>query len=220
MSIQNIIDNSVSIIVERTVLAASTLSRSGRFRTGRLVGNQPFAFTVQYRPVQTYSTVRDVLEEIDRLDVVSSEIVDIGKTNSGLSWITAYQGDLTATQLGQLSLTSTAAQTITFSTASVVGATATDYVVKKGDYIQLETGYKYPYTATADVQFGSSGSVTIPINRPFIEQAGYTKSGKGLVAGVDVTWTVKMTAKPTYQLLPNRFVEFTGPFTLLEVIED
>lgn len=220
MSIQNVIDNAVSIIVERTTLASSTLSRSGRFRSGRIIGNEPFSFIVQYRPAQKYEQVRHVLEEIDRLDVIRSEQVDIGKTNSGLSWITAYMGDLTTTQLGQLSLTSTSAQTITFSTASVVGAASTDYVVKKGDYIQLESGYRYPYTATADVQLGSSGSITIPINRPFISQSGYTTSGKGLVAGVDVVFTVKMVSKPTYEIQPNRFVEFTNPFTLIEVIED
>jgi len=220
MSIQNVIDNAISIIVERTKIAGSSLSRSGRFTTGLQVSNQPFGFTVQYRPVQIYADVRAVLEEIDRLDVINSEQVDIGSTNTGLSWITAYMGDLTTAQLGQLELTSTAANTITFDTSSVVGATSTDYVVKKGDYIQLETGYKYPYTATADVQFGAAGTITIPINRPFIEQTGYTKTGKGLVAGNDVVWTVKMLTKPTYTILPNRFVEFTGPFTLVEVIGD
>ena len=221
MSLQNIINKATLIVVERTKIASSTLSRSGRYNSAVQLSNQPFAFTVTYQPMATYADVRGVLEEIDRLDVVGSEQIEIGSSNPGLSWITAYQGDLNATQLGNITATgTTGAQTIELDLSSVTDASSGDYVLKKGDYFQLDTGYKYPYTVTQDVLFGVGGTVTVNLNRPFITQSGYTVSSKGILVGNDVTWTVKMTAKPTYQMMPSRYVEFTGEFTLIEVIED
>lgn len=221
MSLQNIINNSTQIIVERTKIASSTLSRSGRYASALQISNQPFMFTVSYQPMATYSAVRGVLEEIDRLDVTQSEAIEIGSSNSGLSWITAYQGDLSSAQLGQITATgTTGAQTIDLDLSSVTGASSGDYVFKKGDYVQLDTAYRYPYTVTQDVLFGIGGTVTVSLNRPFITQSGYTVTGKGILTGSDCTWTVKMLAKPTYQMLPSRYVEFTGDFTLIETIED
>jgi len=221
MSIQNIFDSSTLIIVERTRVAGSTLSRSGRYTTGTAVSNQPFVFTVSWQPMAVYADVRSTLEEIDRLDVVYSESVDIGSTNAGLSWITAYQGDLSPAQINQITATGTqGAQTIDLDLSSVTGASAGDYVFRKNDYIQLDSGYRYPYTVTQDVLFGIGGTVTVNLNRPFIEQASYTTSGKGILVGTDVTWTVKMLNKPTYQIMPDRYVTFTGDFTFIETIED
>ena len=222
MSIQNIIDNATLVVVERTKLAGSTISRSGKYRTGFLPSVVPFVFTVTYRPVSNYSDVRGVLEEIDRLDIIYSESIDIGGTNPALSWITAYQGDLTSTQLGNITATTTySASTITLDVSAVTGGSPSDVVFKAGDYFTLDSGYKYPYTVTSDVTLGSGSTISVPVNRPIIEQAGYTiNTGKGILVGPDVTWTVKMLAKPTYQIMPDRFVEFTGEFTFVEVIED
>lgn len=221
MSLQNIINNSTLIVVERTKIASSTVSRSGRFNSAIQISSQPFMFTVSYQPMATYADVRGVLEEIDRLDVISSEQVEIGSSNPGLSWITAYQGDLSSAQLANITATgTTGAQTIELDLSSVSGASAGDYVFKKNDYIQLDSGYKYPYTVTSDVLFGVGGNVTVTLNRPFITQSGYTVANKNILVGSDVTWTVKMIAKPTYRLMPSRYVEFTGDFTLIESIED
>jgi len=178
---------------------------------------------VQYAPMQKYEPLRGVLEEIDRLDTVFTEAIDIGSTNTGLSWITSYQGDLSDAQVGQLTVDSASAQTITVDTSAVTGSTATDYLVKAGDYIQFDTGYKYPYCATQDVQIGAVGPSTtasIPVHRPILSQNGYTIAGKGILVGNDVTWQVKMLTKPAYTVLPSRYVEFTGPFELMELIED
>lgn len=221
MSLQNIVNNATLIIVERTKIASSTLSRSGRYNTGQQVSNQPFMFTVSYQPMAIYANVRGVLEEIDRLDVVHSEAIEIGSSNPGLSWINQYQGDFSAAQISQIAATgTTGAQTIELDLSSVTGATSTDYVFKKGDYIQLDSGYLYPYTVTQDVQYGIGSTVTVTLNRPFITQSGYSVTSKGILVGNDVTWTVKMVTKPTYQIMPDRYVEFTGDFTLIEVIED
>jgi len=223
MSIQSIIDKAETLTVFKKKLSGSTISRSGRIRTAQVASAQPFRFSVQYAPMQKYEPLRGVLEEIDRLDTVFTEAIDIGSTNTGLSWITSYQGDLSDAQVGQLTVDSASAQTITVDTSAVTGSTATDYLVKAGDYIQFDTGYKYPYCVTQDVQIGAVGPSTtasIPVHRPILSQNGYTIAGKGILVGNDVTWQVKMLTKPAYTVLPSRYVEFTGPFELMELIED
>ena len=170
MSLQNVIDNATQITFATRKTSNSTVSRNGRLKTSLLVGNQPFVFSVAYAPVATYADVRGVLEDIDQLDAVQKEAIDIGGTNTGLSWITAYQGDLDSTQLNAITATTTySGRTLTLSTASVVGSPS-DYVFKKGDFFQLDGGYKYPYKVVDDVQLGSSGTITVTLNRPVIDQ--------------------------------------------------
>ena len=221
MGIQTIIDGAVTIDIMRSKVATSTVSRSGRYKTGQLVSNQPFQFNAQYRPQNDYANSRSLLEEIDRLDVIYSEAIDIGATNTNLSWITAYQGDLSASDLGNITTTSTySGQTMDLDISAVTGGTAASYVFKKGDYIQFAAGYRYPYTVTADVQKGSGTTVTVSFNRPIIEQSGYTITGQNILAGSNVTWTVKMLNKPSYTLIPERRVEFAGGFSFIEIIGD
>lgn len=221
MSLQNIIDNATQIVISRNRLSGSTISRSGRIRSGFVAGGVPFNFTVSYQPMATYADVRGVLEEIDRLDTYNVSNIDIGGTNSGLSWVTAYQGDLNSTQIAAIDCTgTTGAMTMDLDLSSITGATGTDVVLKKGDYFQPDSGYKYPYTVTSDVLYGVGGTVTVNLNRPYIAQSGYTLANKGILVGNDVTWQVKMLSKPSYVLLPSRYVEFTGEFALIEVLED
>jgi hypothetical protein len=222
MSIQNIIDNSQSIAIGRTKVASSTIARSGRYKTALIPSSQPFLFVASYRPVSVYADVRGVLEEIDRLDTVFTEQIDIGNTNTNLSWITAYQGDLSTSDLGNIALTTTySGNSIDIDLSGITGAVSADYVFKAGDFIQFDNGYKYPYTVTQDLQYGAGGTVTLTLNRPIIEQSGYTISGtKGLLVGPACVWQVKMLEKPTYNLLPGRLVEFDGEFSLIEIVED
>lgn len=222
MSIQNIIDKAEEIAISRNTVSGSTLSRGGRLRSAAVAGNVPYRFSVSYAPYQTYADSRATIEEIERLDLVHSETVDIGSTNAGLSWVTAYQGDMSAVQIANLSLTGTyTGNTIDVDTANVTGSSSSDILFKKGDYISFDSGYVYPYTVTADVQIGSvapGSNVSVPVHRPIISQTGYTFAGKGVLVGNDVTWRVRMISKPTYRLIPGRYVAWSGEFVLMEQI--
>ena len=222
MSIQSIIDSSTQIEFAATKTVGTTVSRNGRVRTGQLASSQPWQFVVDFAPIATYADVRGILQQIDYLDSVHTEAVNIGSTNTGLSWITAYQGDLSAGQILQITATTTyAGASLTLNVASVTGASPSDYVFKKGDFIQLDGGYKYPYQVVDDVLLGSGSTISVTLNRPVIEQTGYTiNTGKGILVGTDVTWTVKMMGKPTWTVLPSRYVAFNGSFALMEVIGD
>jgi hypothetical protein len=108
-------------------------------------------------------------------------------------------------------------------TSALTGTSPTDFLFKKGDYIQFADGYKYPYTVTEDVTVGVVGtgsSTIIPLSRGVIEQNGYTIAGANIVAGTDVRWQVKMLSKPNFTLEPARYIEFDSDFELMEVIED
>jgi hypothetical protein len=163
----------------------------------------------------TYSENRDLLEEIDRLDRTEESTIDIGSTNPGLNYITRYRGD--ATGIANITLSSASGANIYCNTA--LAGTGT-YLYRKGDYIQPGDGYRYPYTVTADVPFVVSNIVRVPVNRPIIEQTGYTFSGKSVLSGSSVSWRVKMMKKPFYSVVPYDRIEFADNFQLVEIITD
>lgn len=219
MSIQTIIDNAVSIEFIRRKLAGQTVSRSGQVKIASVANNVPWQFIVDPRPGMKYTDYRDLTEEIDRLDRVFIEVVDIGNTNPNLEYITSYQGDLSGTNLSSITVSSAANLTITLD-VSAVSVSGTTVCFEPGDLIQLSGNYKYPYTVTSRVLRGSGSTIEVPINRPFIDQTGYTEVGANIIVGKFVTWQVVMTKKPSYRVIPGGFLEWTGPFELVEVIED
>ena len=216
MSLQTIIDNATFITINRKKLASQTVSRSGRVLTAQISSAEPYRFVIGMHEGLTYSTNRDLVEEIDNLDVTVESTIDIGGTNSGLNYITQYQGGMSGAQVGQVTVTSASGSSIVLNTSSVSGTTPAN-AFKKGDYIQLDTNYRYPYTVTADVAWNAS-SVTVPIHRPFIPQDSYTVSGKGINVGVDVDWRVKVINKLSYDIIPYDRLKFNGDFELVEII--
>lgn len=218
--LQTVIDRASSIELVRRKLAGQTVSRSGRVLISSVASNVPFQFIIDMAPGLRYSTNRDLVEEIDRMDRIFTQTVNIGSTNPGLSYITRYQGDFNSTQLGQITVDSASNLTITLDMTGVTGDASGDVVFKAGDFIQLDSGYKYPYTVTEDVTRGLADTIDVSISRPFIEQDSYTVSGKGIQTGTDVTFNVVMTRKPSYSIVPYDLLQFNSQFELVEVIED
>ena len=219
MSIQTIIDNAVTITFDRRKVVGQTVSRSGIVKIGSIASKVPWVMSIEMHPGLQYSTNRALTEEIDRLDRVFTETINIGNTNPQLSYITQYQGDFTSTQISQMEFFQANVLQLTFDMANVVGDVPSDVVFRKGDFISLEGGYKYPYTVTSDVVRGSTSTVTVPINRPYIPQAAFGPTGKAPVVGSDVTWEMVMTKKPSYAVVPYDRLEFNGVFELVEVVE-
>jgi len=216
MSLQTIVDNSTFATIYRKKIAGQSISRSGRLLTSEVVSAVPYQFTVGMHGGLQYSTNRGLTEDLNALDVTEESTIDIGTTNTGLAYITAYQGSLDATQIGQITVTSASASSLVLNTASVTGGPS-GFVVKKGDYIQLDNSYRYPYQATADVAWNSS-SVTVPLSRNFIPQSSYTVSGKGIVVGSSVQWRVKLISKPRYSVIPGDLLQFDSDFEFIEFI--
>ena len=214
MSIQTIVNNASSITIDRHKTSGQTISRSGILRTAELASNVPWLFTVEMHNGLAYSTNRAVTEEIDRLDRTIEETINIGSSNAGLAYITAYQGGATLTSA---TINSVSGSNIYLNCSSISGS---GFIFRKGDYIQPASSYRYPYTVTADVPYSTSSNVTIPVHRPVISQTGYTFAGKGIVVGSNVTWRVKMLKKPTYTIVPYDRIQWDSEFQLIEVITE
>ena len=222
MSIQSIINKAENITISRNKISGQTMSRGGRLRSALVASAQPWTIGVEYAPYQTLESMRGIIEDLEKLDVIGSEDVDIGSTNVNLSWLVSYQGELTPAQIGQLAVSANPiGNTIDIKTDAVTGSSPGDIVFKKGDYITFDTGYRYPYTVTADITIGAvfGGSViSVQLNRPVIEQPGYTFPNKGVLVGTDVTWRVKCMNKPTYTVIPGRYVVVSGEYVFMELI--
>ena len=175
-----------------------------------------YSFTVGMHDGLKYSLNRSLVEDLDNLDTTTEEEINIGTSNTGLAYITQYQGNLTPAQINQITVTSATGGSIVLNTTSVTGSPTGD-IFKKGDYIQLDNNYRYPYTVTSDVAY-SGTSVTVPIHRGFLNQTGYTVSGKGIEVGSDVTWRVKAIQNPTYGIAPHDMLVFDSEFIFYEVI--
>ena len=215
MSIQHFIDNATLLTIDKKKVASQSISRSGRLKTAEVASAVPYRFTVGVHEGGKYSENRAVLEELDRLDVTVEEQVDIGSTNSGLSYITAHLGGITA---GTLTLNSVANSNI-YVNAS--GMTGSGTLFKKGDFIQPQGntgGYRYPYQVTSDVTFSTGANVTIPVHRPVIDQDGVALTSGNVVYGNDVQWYVKMITKPSYTVLPYDRFTLDNNVELVEVI--
>lgn len=210
MSIQTFLDRATFLTVDKRKVSAQTITRSGQVKTAEVASANPYRFAFGVTAGYKYSENRGALEELDSLDITEEENIDIGTTNTNLSYLTALQGTLG----GSPTITSASGLSIVVNTA---GATGSGIALKKGDFIQPGTSYRYPYQVTADVTWNAS-SITVPIHRPFLTQSGYTVSGKPLLLGSAVTWNVKMVNKPSYTVLPHDRFSLDNDVELVEII--
>jgi len=214
MSLQTIIDNAQFITIDSRKVIGQTISRSGRIKSAEVISGVPYRLTVGMHSGLKYSENRALLQDLATADRNVESTIDIGSTNTGLSYVTAYQGD--STGIAGVTCVSASGNTLTVNASSAGTGT---FLFKKGDFIQPGSSYRYPYQVTADVAHTTSSSVAVPIHRPFLEQTGYTLSGKSLLSGTNVTFRVIMLKKPSFSVVPHDRIEFDTDFDLLEVIE-
>jgi len=219
MSLQTIIDNATYIEMDKGKVAAQSISRSGLVKTAERATNVPYRFKVGMHKGLQYSTNRDLLEDLSGLDVTTEATIDIGDTNTNLSYITAYQGGITG------GVTTTIGYDAKELYCNCSLNTGTGMLFKKGDFLQPtgNTGaYRYPYQVTSDVAFPGEGApqsnITVPVHRPVISQDGVALTSGNVNVGVDVRFKVKMTKKVKYTIVPHDRISFNGAFDLVEII--
>ena len=217
MGLQTINDNASFITINKRKGVGQTVSRSGHAKTA-LQQQSIYRFTVSVSDGLKYSENRGLLEDLDTADVITEANVDIGSTNTGLSYLTAYQGDANTTQLNALALNSTSGSTLYVDTTSATGHSGT--LFKKGDYIQPEgntSTYRYPYQVTSDVAF-TSGNLAVSVHRPILSQDGVALTSGGFRTGNDCRFHIKAMQMPIYSVIPYDLISFDGNFELMEVI--
>jgi hypothetical protein len=214
MSIQNIIDKAQQIEIDRRRIVAQTISRSQRIKTSERSTAQPWRFKVTPPGALKYADSRGILEVIDLGDRVTEYEISLSNT-TGMQYITEYRGSLTTGQRNSLTIDTVSTNTITITNLPSVSSSTVMFAV--GDYIQPSNS-RYPYTVTATCLRGLNTTTTVVVHRNIITSEGITLAGQGLDIGNSVTWRVVVSGLPSYQLIPNRLVQYTGDFELIEKI--
>jgi hypothetical protein len=223
MSLNTILEVSESISINDQKLVGQMLSRNQRISTSELLTVQPFEFTMNPMKYLLYSQNRDLLSSLRVADKATEQYLNF--TNIGWLNYVAYQGDMTSGEIAACQWqTSSANQTLVL--GSLPSISATDYIVKVGDFCQVG---RYSYIATANVQRGGGSTVNIPVHRNLIDalvspidavigQYGTTISlGGNIYTGV--TFPIILREYPTYTLVPmtnDSFISWNGPFVAIE----
>jgi hypothetical protein len=169
-----------------------------------------------------YYENRDLLEALDTIDRYTPQYVTFSD-NPCLSWIFRYQGQLSQSQINNLTVSSFTGNQLVLSTLPVVPANRV--LFEPNDLIQIGN-YKYPFTSTTRVTRGTGSTVTITTNRPNIITGAVASAG--LTVGNSCEFYMFCPNMPTYKLVPggyarsgnttlnNALIEFNDDFTLYE----
>jgi hypothetical protein len=213
MSIQLVIDTCQGIEIDRRKIVGQSMSRSQRVKSAERASANPWRFKVTPASYFKYSTARGMLESINATDKVAETEIKLSN-NTKTEYLTAYQGELTQSELDSILVTAFTGTTLTL--GNLPAALPTKVLFKPGDYIQ-PINSRYPYTVVNTVLRGTTSTVQVTTHRPVIasESVDLTDNIK---VGKNVTWRVLVASLPTHQLVSNNLVQFTGDFELIEKI--
>lgn len=214
MSFQTIFDIQQKMTVNNRRTVGQQVSRSGQVRVAQYLTSVPWVFTVVPHNYLYYPTARDIIQTIDNLDRQLPEVITFN--TDGLSWFTAYQGQLSESDRNALTLAvAPAANSTTIQVGNLPSVPNTTVVFEAGDFLQLGD---YSYKVTAQVLRGAGSTVNVTLHRPVI---GSPSTGTLTAVGENCTFKVLAEKCPTYSLTPmtdGAFVEWTEAFVFREDI--
>jgi len=223
VTLQTILSIAETVGINDHKFAGQMLSRNMRISTSEILTVQPFEFTLKPHQYLLYSQNRAVLSALRVADRVTEQYLNFAST--GWTNYINYLGNMTGVQAAACQIqTASANKTIVLGNLPTI--TSTLYIVRAGDFIQID---RYAYIATADVQRGALGTVSIPVHRSVmttltstigavIGQYG-TTTALGGSTYTGITFPVILREYPTYELTPitnDSFIAWTGPFTAFE----
>lgn len=225
MSLQTILSVCESVGINDQRFVGQTLSRNQKLVTSEILTVVPFEFELRPMNYLLYSQNRTTLNSLRIPDKSLTQYLNFGQTG-WLNYV-KYQGQMTSTEIGNcLWLTSSANKNLVL--GSLPARAATDYLFRVGDFVQVGL---YSYIVTANVQRGSSSTVTVPVHRNLIAtltsnvacvagEFGTTVSMGGATY-TGVTFPVVLRDYPTYSLVPitnDSYINWSGPFKALEQV--
>lgn len=182
--IQYIIDNAQSIEVNRSKTIGQLVVRSGRIKSAERASTVPWQMVVTPPAYAKFEDVRDVIESVTLIDRNTPFYIDFGATSvSGLNWVSEYQGDLTSTQVNNLTV-STGTDflgTGTWNVSSAVNysgvekvfnymritnlpsVSSSTYIFRAGDWVQLATSAD-PWGQYSNYVTDLGGAATVPVD--------------------------------------------------------
>lgn len=199
---QTVIDNAQTISFNRKKKVAQTVSRDGTVKSTSL-GGQIWEFEVRLPDGPRWTDYRGAIEKMEALDRVTTGTIQINK--AAHSWLTGYQGNLTNT--GSITVSYSSGTTLTITGGA---STASGYIFKSGDLIQLGTTGAV-YSVVDDVAYNQT---SVTVHRPVREAAGtYT-----LVVGQAVKWNVICVEFPQWTIFDRNQISWDGSFVFAEVV--
>lgn len=241
------IDNAKTITIAQQDIHSGTIARTGNVTTGTVVGSRPYQIEVEVADFFDAGNdeVKSFCAFIDNNAYVTQESIDIGKTNTGLSYITGYQGESNSTVLTGLSLSSygrpgsanTSNQSppvqltpsykyLTLRTHQNDLPQSSEVLFAVGDYIQLANANEKPYQVESEVKgsdfYGGIGDkyVDVKLNRFYTKYDDSVPANTTVNVGSNVEFKVTLINRPSYTILPggpNNLIQFNEPFQFLEV---
>jgi hypothetical protein len=219
--LQSIINMAETMEINRRRVMAVQYSRSEVARINETVTRNTWKFNVNVTAMLTYETYRDLLEDIDRLDRRYPEIITFNPAtgaNSGLSYMFNYQGDMSPSDISNITVTSWSGNHLILTNLPTTSPTTV--LFRKGDFIQI-ADYPYPFTTQYDVLRGSGSTVTVTTHRPNFMGTGVVS--RHIRAGNDVQFKMFVNNMPTYRLNPGgstALINWSGPFQFYEYTGD
>jgi hypothetical protein len=201
MSFQTVFDYASQISISKRKKIAQTISRSGSVKATS-AGGQFYEFNVSMPDGMRWSEMRGLIERIESLDRINTDVIQINKT--GAEYINRYQGDV-------VDPTNILLEYEGGPTFSIVSQNlGSGFYFRAGDYLQLNTGTVY--NVVEDVpSFQSSFNV----HRPVKEAIGTYEL---LAVGSDVSFEVICVEMPTWTIFGYDQVRWSGSFVFVEVV--
>ena len=224
--LQTIIDKCNSITIDRRKVVGIQYTRNEIPRVSVTPTKNPWRITLELPASLRYNEARTLLEEIDRLDRITPQIVSFG-ANPLLNWIFKYRGTMNAAQIAAITVSSFVSDQLTLTNLPVVPSTRV--LFEPNDLIQIGAPgvNPYPFTSVNQVTRGSSSTVTLTVNRANIITTSVV--GQGINVGSTCQFFMFCPNMPTYKLLPgatlyngngtilnNAHIEWTDSFKLYE----
>lgn len=214
MSIQNIIDNAQQIEIDRRRMISQSISRSQRVKTAERSTSQPWKFKVTPPGMLNWSSSRGFIEVINLNDRSNEYEISLNN-NPGMNYITEYQGACTQPQLDAMTIYAQSTSTITLTGLPTLPQGTVLFA--RGDLIQPANS-RYPYAVAETVYRGATTTTNVTLHRNIITSENINLVGQNILVANSCTWRVLVSALPTYQLVPGRFVQYTGDFELIEKV--
>jgi hypothetical protein len=220
--LQTIIDRCNGLNIDRRKMVGIQYTRNESPRTSQTPTFNPWRFVLDMPSSLRYYQARALLEQLDTLDRNVPQVVTFGN-NPCLSWIFAYQGSLSATQLNTITVQSFVGNQLVLTNLPAISATRV--LFEPNDLIQIGT-YTFPFTSTTQVTRGTDATVTITTNRPNIITSSVAT--QNIIVGNACSFYMFCPNMPTYKLVPggsakdngttinNALIEFSDSFNLYE----
>lgn len=225
MSLTAILAASESVGINDHRFVGQLVSRNQRISTSEILTVVPFSFELKPNNYLLYSKNRTLLNSLRIPDKALEQYLNFSTTG----WVNyiRYQGSMTSAQIAACVWTTGSANK-TLQLGSLPTINEFSFIVRAGDFCQVG---RYSYIATADVQRGTSSTVSIPVHRNLITpvtssiNAVIGQFGTTILLGgtsyTGVTFPVILRDYPTYNLVPitnDSFISWSGNFVAFEAV--